>query len=220
MKIECILHRPGGSRVQLEAPRVEYHFKPSDNDPRHIAEVAESSHISTLLRITEGYRSAEGDQEDDTPRVQVELKASNLHNQVYNIPGGSIDLAGVVELAQKDSGLSPKEWNDLDDQDRTEWIDQVLLELQATVPSEPAVIAGTPAAEGEEGTADEEATSDDENDADSQGAAGEQAAANGPDQIDTEDELETLRAEYKKVFKRNPAKSMTAANLKRAISEA
>lgn len=213
MKIECILHRPGGSRVQLEAPRVEYHFKPSDNDPRHIAEVAESSHISTLLRITEGYRSAEGDQEGSTQRAQVELKASNLHNQVYNIPGGSIDLAGVVELAQKDSGLSPVEWNDLDDQDRTEWIDQVLLELQATVPSEPAVIAGTPDEDSED-AAEEVADAGQNN-----GAAGDQAA-NGPDQIDTADELETLRAEYKKVFKRNPAKSMTAANLKRAISEA
>lgn len=187
MKIECILHRPGGSRVQLEAPRVEYHFKPSDTEPRHIAEVAESSHISTLLRITEGYRSAEGEQEEEKPRVHIDLKASNLHNPIYNIPGGSIELAGVVELAQKDSGLTPEEWNDLDDQDRTEWIDQVLLELQATIPSEPAVVAGTPAAEGED---------------------------------DTADELENLRAEYKKVFKRNPAKSMTAANLKRAISEA
>lgn len=216
MKIECILHRPGGSRVQLEAPRVEYHFKPSDTDPRHIAEVAESSHISTLLRITEGYRSAEGEQEEEKPRVHIDLKASNLHNPIYNIPGGSIELAGVVELAQKDSGLTPEEWNDLDDQDRTEWIDQVLLELHATIPSEPPVVAGTPAAEGEDDTADESNEGEQEDD----GQETQENAASGPDQIDTADELENLRVEYKKVFKRNPAKSMTAANLKRAISEA
>ncbi|WP_313824088.1 hypothetical protein [Leclercia sp.] len=214
MKIECILHRPGGSLVQLEAPRVEYHFKPSDADPRHIAEVADSSHISTLLRITEGYRSAETEQKEEKPRAQVTLTASALHNPIYNIPGGTIVLADVVEMAQKDSGLSPEDWNDLDDQDRTEWIDQVLLELQATVPAAPTEIAGTPAAK-----SDEESEESAETPADD-GQAGDDNAANGPDQIDTEDELETLRAEYKKVFKRNPAKSMTAANLKRAISEA
>lgn len=217
MKIECILHRPGGSRVQLEAPRVEYHFKPSEADPRHIAEVAEASHISTLLRITEGYRSAEGEQEEEKPRVQIALKTSVLHNPIYNIPGGTIDLADVVEMAQKDSGRTPEEWNELDDQERTEWIDQVLLELQATVPTAPAVIAGTPAAD-EDGE-DEDGTEDAADAGQNGGDAGEQSS-NGPDQIDTEDELETLRAEYKKVFKRNPAKSMTAANLKRAINEA
>lgn len=211
MKIECILHRPGGSRVQLEAPRVEYHFKPSEADPRHIAEVDEASHISTLLRITEGYRSAEDEQGEEKPRVKIDLKTSVLHNPIYNIPGGTIDLADVVEMAQKDSGRTPEEWNELDDQERTEWIDQVLLELQATVPTAPAVVAGTPAA-AEDGE-------DEDNADDTADAAGEQSS-NGPDQIDTEDELETLRAEYKKVFKRNPAKSMTAANLKRAISEA
>lgn len=217
MKIECILHRPGGSRVQLEAPRVEYHFKPSEADPRHIAEVAEASHISTLLRITEGYRSAEGEQEEEKPRVKIDLKTSALHSPVYNIPGGTIELADVVEMAQKDSGKTPDEWNQLDDEDRTEWIDQVLLELQATVPTAQAVIAGTPAAD-EDGE-DEDSTEDAADAGQNGGDAGEQSS-NGPDQIDTEDELETLRAEYKKVFKRNPAKSMTAANLKRAISEA
>lgn len=217
MKIECILHRPGGSRVQLEAPRVEYHFKPSEADPRHIAEVAEASHISTLLRITEGYRSAEGEQEEEKPRIQIPLKTSVLHNPIYNIPGGTIDLADVVEMAQKDSGRTPEEWNELDDQERTEWIDQVLLELQATVPTAPAIIAGTPA--DDEGGEDEESVDDTADAGQNGGDAGEQSS-NGPDQIDTEDELETLRAEYKKVFKRNPAKSMTAANLKRAISEA
>lgn len=217
MKIECILHRPGGTRVQLEAPRVEYHFKPSEADPRHIADVAEASHISTLLRITEGYRSAEGEQEEEKPRVHIDLKTSALHNPFYNIPGGTIDLADVVEMAQKDSGRTPEEWNELDDQERTEWIDQVLLELQATVPTAAPVVAGTPAADedGEDEDSVEDAADNSQNNSD----AGAQSS-NGPDQIDTEDELETLRAEYKKIFKRNPAKSMTAANLKRAISEA
>lgn len=217
MKIECILHRPGGSRVQLEAPRVEYHFKPSESDPRHIADVVEASHISTLLRITEGYRSAEGEQEEEKPRVKIDLKTSALHSPIYNIPGGTIELADVVEMAQKDSGKTPDEWNELDDEDRTEWINQVLLELQATVPTSPAVVAGTPAA-AEDGE-DEDSAEDAADDGQNGGDTGEQSS-NGPDQIDTEDELETLRAEYKKVFKRNPAKSMTAANLKRAISEA
>jgi hypothetical protein len=55
MKIECLLRRPGGTKVTLE--RVEYHFKPGP-DGREFADVTNSDHIGIFASIREGYRVA------------------------------------------------------------------------------------------------------------------------------------------------------------------
>lgn len=56
MKIECIRIRPKGTEVELDGE--VYHFRPTDTDPRHIAEVSKVAHINTLLAI-EAYRVAD-----------------------------------------------------------------------------------------------------------------------------------------------------------------
>ncbi|MGH2343384.1 hypothetical protein ACRC7T_18115 [Segnochrobactraceae bacterium EtOH-i3] len=55
MLIECILHRPGGSQVDLGT--AIYHFAP-DETGRHVADVMNEDHVDRLLAIPEGYRLA------------------------------------------------------------------------------------------------------------------------------------------------------------------
>lgn len=65
MNIECLLKRPGGTRIALGG--TAYHFKPDDLD-RHVASVENPDHSKLLLGITEGYRSL-----DPLPPAQVTL---------------------------------------------------------------------------------------------------------------------------------------------------
>lgn len=54
MKIECILKREGGTKVDF--PSISYHFKPDPKfDNRHIADVSNEDHIGRLLSIREAY---------------------------------------------------------------------------------------------------------------------------------------------------------------------
>ncbi len=53
MKIESVLKRAGGTKVELDG--VEYHFAPQE-DGCHVAEVVKRAHIDRFLAIPEGYR--------------------------------------------------------------------------------------------------------------------------------------------------------------------
>ncbi|AXF51440.1 putative endoglucanase [Erwinia phage Pavtok] len=136
MKIECLIIRPGGTKVDFDAPKRQYHFKPdAEFDGRHIATVGETSHAAMLLRIREAYRAVEGDVvqapgEDDTDLPTRVLNGSQVHDARYVIHGGDeIELDDLVSMAFDDSGLSEAEWNDLPDQERYEFIDATLSEL-------------------------------------------------------------------------------------------
>ncbi|WP_238368282.1 hypothetical protein [Mesobacterium pallidum] len=56
MLIQCKLHRPGGTRVNLETST--YHFKERLEDGLHVAMVDNPAHAATLLAIKEGYSLA------------------------------------------------------------------------------------------------------------------------------------------------------------------
>lgn len=243
MKIESIIRRPQGTVVELPNPTIEYHFLPSAADPRHLAEVSEQSHISMLLRIKEGYRAAEEVEEPEDTNSSDEpipLLGSVQHNPVYIIAGGDeITLDAVVEMAQKDSGETREAWNDLDDEDRHGWIDQVLADLKAVVPS----TAGAPPIPEKDDQPDgfipssaPETQLVPEKDepveqtvqsfavaapaaepvADPAPAAQTTAA---PAEAAT-DVTEEMREAYKAAFGRYPAKSMKASQIQRAINEA
>lgn len=246
MKIESIIRRTQGTVVELPNPHKEYRFLPSETDPRHLAEVSEQSHISMLLRIKEGYRAAEEAEElEDTNSGDdpIPLLGSVQHNPVYIIAGGDeITLGAVVEMAQKDSGETREAWNDLDDQDRHGWIDQVLADLKAVVPS----TAGAPPIPEKDDQPDgfipatepvaQVAPEKDEPveqpvqsfAAVSEQPAPEPAADPAPAAQATDAPAaqvatgvtEEMREAYKKVFNRYPAKSMKAAQVQRAINEA
>lgn len=55
MKIESLLRRKGGTKVELDG--VEYHFKP-DADGREYADVTNMDHVGIFASIREGYRIA------------------------------------------------------------------------------------------------------------------------------------------------------------------
>lgn len=213
MKIESLIKRKNGTRVTLDAPTRHYHFKPTENDPRHLAEVTEASHISMLLRIRDGYRAVDGEElSEDTGDAKEaftrELKGSTVHNTTYTIKGGdTIELDDLVGMAFEDSGLSEDEWNDLADQERYEFIDRTLSELvdppveganpetpPAPVASEPTDDAKTPPNSADEG----------------------EGEAEEPAELSREE----WAAKYKALYGRNPNKSLTIAQIKRAVVDA
>lgn len=53
MKIECIIRRDNGTTVTMGDKT--YHFAPSANDERHIADVFDKAHAARFLSITEGF---------------------------------------------------------------------------------------------------------------------------------------------------------------------
>lgn len=145
MKIESIIRRKNGTKVQLD--NEHYHFKPSTGDLRHLAEVTRESHISTFLRIPEGYRLPDGEQLDEQLESDIELalvlKGSTIHNANYPIGGRDISLDELVVMAHEDSTLTRDEWNALEDEDRYELIDRTLEDLHrqaATAKVEPKVV--------------------------------------------------------------------------------
>ncbi len=219
MKIESLIKRKNGTKVQLDTPKREYHFRPESGvhtDP-HVCEVEEESHARILLRISGGYRLAEGeaglpDEETDPPR----LKGSAVHDARYTIKGGDVvELDDLVNMAFEDSGLDEDEWNELADQQRYEYIDTTLRELQ----------------EGFHETNDDGAGKD--ADDDTGNANGNDAGANqqednpkADDKSKDDDKLKgelpprkELVAAFKDKFGRNPSNKMSVEDLFHAINE-
>lgn len=143
MKIESIIKRPGGSIIEMPNPKRVYTFAPEsgNHEDPHIADVNEEGHAVAFLRITEGFRLAEG---EEAPEVISQAKkllgdqtliGSNIHNAKYELTGGTtITLGELVQEAFEDSGLTAEQWNELADQERYEYIDATLLELQSDDP--------------------------------------------------------------------------------------
>lgn len=227
MKIECLIRRAGGSRVPMDAPKREYHFKPSTDDQRHIADVDVESHAKAFLRIKEGYRAVDGedlpkeDHKDEIP--DRELKGSAVHSASYIIKGGDeISLEDLVNMAFDDSGLDEQAWNNLPDHERYEFIDTTLSELQNGEQSEDAPVftsVGEPVnATAQQAEADKGTPSvnlqDDQDAADDKDADG-----NG-----INDDLEDLTGKeliplYEAKFGRKPSRQMKVDDIRRALSE-
>lgn len=81
MKIECILHRDGGTHAEVGG--VEYHFRPDpQHDGRHIATVDDPLHAARFISITEAYRmlpvddgAADAAAEAETERAEIAAEA-------------------------------------------------------------------------------------------------------------------------------------------------
>ena len=239
MKIESLIKRVGGTVIDMDAPTRQYHFKPENGQPHegpHVAIVGEMTHAKALLRIREGFRLVDGevDLEEDAegflPSGKT-LMGSNVHNASYDIAGGeTIQLGELVVMAFQDSGLSYEQWEELPDQERYEFIDASLRELQAgegvledeeqkqpapvaaetppvLPPAEPVQEAPTPVVEEQK-----------------QPAPVEQANEQQPVEKQTEKPLaERPRAElvalYKARFNRVPSTRMSIPDIAAALSE-
>lgn len=240
MKIESLIKRSGGTKIDMDAPKRQYHFKPTEEDDRHIADVDVEHHAKTFLRIKEGYRAVDADDldddQDDNPLPTRELKSSLIHNATYTIKGGDvIELEDLVNMAFDDSGLDEDGWNDLSDQERYEFIDATLKELQEGVhgdgeeskvqTQEPANASGDTADNkpADDTAADQNGDNDTSEAAKSVDAA---AASVNPDQNGNgvNDDLEGLTRKqlepiYKQRFGRLPSSQMTVPQIRAALSE-
>lgn len=241
MKIESLIKRKNGTKVDMDAPKRQYHFKPTEDDERHIADVDVEHHAKSLLRITEGFRAVDhadfqGDEDNDLPPGR-HLNGSNVHSASYVIKGGDrVDLQDLVNMAFDDSGLTEDEWNALADADRYEYIDTTLKELQdgehgddqkdQVQTQEPANTSGDTA---DNGTADDAAAgADGDNDAseaskpvDAQPVSVDDKDKNGNGVNDdlegmTRKQLEPI---YKERFGRLPSSQMTVPQIRAALSE-
>ena len=146
MKIQCVLLRDGGTITEIGG--ISYHFEPLA-DGAHVAEVTVEDHIDRFLSIAEGYKLYRGDEtpkgtpsavtlpvvsdptdlrRSDASSVQT-LYGSAVHEASYDIGGKTYLLGDVVAKAHAASGLSPEEWNALDDDERHAKIDIALDDL-------------------------------------------------------------------------------------------
>lgn len=245
MKIECLIRRAGGSRVPMEAPKREYHFKPNGDDQRHVADVDVEHHAKAFLRIKEGYRAVDGedlpkdDHKDEIPGR--ELKGSTIHSASYTIKGGDeVSLEDLINMAFEDSGLDEQAWNSLADHQRYEFIDTTLSELQNGEQSEDAPVfhsVGEPVnataqqAEADKGTptvnlhADGEPEQKADTAKSSDQSATETADSSNDDNGNGIDgDLEDLTGKeliplYEAKFGRKPSSKMKVDDIRRALSE-
>lgn len=129
MKIESLIRRATGTVVEFDDRT--YHFKPTDTDPRHQAEVDVEAHAKRLLSIPEGYAPLEGESPFPVPKQEGKIASSLVHAAQYPLHDGStISLDELTSRAFRESGLSIGEWNELSDEDRYEHIDTTLGEIQ------------------------------------------------------------------------------------------
>lgn len=212
MFIECILRRDPPAVVTLGA--TAYQFKP-DSQGRHVCDVEDNAHLARLLSISEAYRLP-GDEpipQDLIPAIvehtlptaaatlapvdENEVKGSTVHPATFDLGGVlPVDLADVVDHALSLSGLTTPEWNSLPDEDRHNFIDIALDELDerepADVTEEPARAPATEAAKPTTETAPVSVAGNSNGDAPKEGPAATGA------------EREVLAVAYKEKFGARP----------------
>lgn len=219
MKIESIIKRAKGTKVTLDSEL--YHFKPSDKDNRHLAEVTREAHIAAFLRIPEGFRLPDGEKLDKTLEKEIDesllLKGSAVHSATYPIGGKDVSLDELVVMAFEDSALTRDDWNALEDEDRYGFIDRTLDDLQraaAKAPVEKKSVTEEKAPARDSLPDPEGDDSDDENtdEAKSETVKGEQKG----EELDRDALVEL----YVKKFGKKPHHSLKAERIKQVLDDA
>lgn len=240
MLIESLIQRTNGTEVEMDNPKKNYHFKPTEEDSRHIAEVSVQEHVKRFLSISEGFRAVNADdlddldEDDDNPPIDADLNGSVIHSAQYEILGGDIITKDeLIRMAFDDSGLEVEQWNALEDQDRYGFIDATLSELQGSQSKEEqqdtteALMTGQNAEHLKEsidqfktGQTAERQLIEDEDEADTD-TASDHADLNGNGINDNLEgmTLKQLEPLYVEKFGRKPSRSMRAEDIKRALSE-
>jgi len=154
MKIECIAHRDGGSKVDIDS--IEYHFEPLA-DGCHVADVPDVKHQDRFLSLGEGYRLYRGElapvgksvklslavANDPTDirrqysKIAAVLYGSDVHEALYTIADQQIQLGEIVSKAFEASGLTPEDWNALEAEDRHARIDIALDDMADALDAAP-----------------------------------------------------------------------------------
>lgn len=93
MKIESIIRRKNGTRVELDDN--VYHFKPTGSDERHLCDVEVRAHVQRFLSIPEGFQPAEL---SEVVTELVQTQSNQLGEQpVLGTLAGVVDQGGNVK---------------------------------------------------------------------------------------------------------------------------
>ena len=223
MKIECILRRDPPTTVILGT--TAYQFKP-DEEGRHVCDVDDTAHLARLLSIGEAYRLP-GDApvpEELKPAIIAHtfpaeapilaplddniIKGSTVHPATFDLGGdASVDIEDVVFHALTLSGLTTSEWNSLPAEDRHNFIDIALDDLDERELPDEEEPAPVPEAKPTPETAPVSAAGN------SNGAESNTA----PDAMDVE--LEALRDQYMAKFGKKPHHKFGAEKLRTLLAE-
>lgn len=222
MKIECILRRNPPATVILGVTAYQFQV---DEHGRHVCDVEDNAHLARLLSINEAYRLP-GDEpipqalipaivEQSLPTSAPTLapvdesiiKGSAVHPATFDLGGAEpASIEDVVFHALTLSGLTTPEWNSLPDEDRHNFIDLALDDLdERDLPDEEPATA-PPEAKPTPETAPVSAAGN------SSGAVPNSA----PDATDAE--LEGLRADYFAKFGKKPHYKFGAEKLRALIA--
>jgi len=216
MKIESLIRRPEGTKVELD--NVLYHFVPKGQDARHIAEVEREEHIRSFLSIPEGYQPVEGEKVSKKLQQQLddeaELNGSAVHAAQYEFHGEKVKLDDIVLMAFDDSGLTREEWNELDDQKRYTFLDQTIASLKGDE-KEPIEIV----------PADSKLPGDGQPSPEAGGDATTKTKLPQPEVIEEANDSgqaldrDALVLKYKEKFGRKPHHSLSAERIKQALDQ-
>lgn len=224
MKIECILRRVPPTTVILGITAYQFH---PDEEGRHVCEVEDPAHLARLLSISEAYRlpgNAPVPEElrpaiieqtlPEAPAVlapvdEYTIKGSDVHPRTFDLGGAEpTHIDDVLVHALDLSGLTTYEWNRLPDEDRHNFIDIALDELdERELPEEePAPALVVPEAKPTPETAP---VSD-------AGSLSGAEPSNAPAATDVE--LEALRDQYLTKFGKKPNHLMGAKKLRTLLA--
>lgn len=216
MKIESLIRRPNGTKVELD--NIQYHFKPQNEDPRHVAEVQKQEHIRSFLSIPEGYQPFEG--EKVSQKLQKELDEENqlngsaVHAAKYEFHGEEVKLDDIVLMAFDDSGLTREEWNELDDQKRYVYLDNTIASLKGDE-KEPVEIVPENSPMTGEGQPSPEAGGNSTTKTDLPQPENIEEANDSGQDLDRD----SLVVKYKEKFGRKPHHSLSAERIKQALDQ-
>lgn len=140
MKIESLIRRANGTKVEMDGER--YHFLPTATDERHQASVEDREHIRRFLAIPEGYRPLEGEVEGVPSTSDIPRTSGVYAAQFKLVNGESITLQELTSRAFTASGLSLQEWNAQEDQDLHEQLDTCLTEINFELTEKGGPVSG------------------------------------------------------------------------------
>jgi hypothetical protein len=144
MKIESILRRKPPTKVILGETTYEFEV---DAQGRHVCEVTDEAHLARLLSISEAYRLPGNKPVPEAlkpviaelllpptvpslaPVDEDVIRGSTVHPASVEVGGRRIEIGDAVFHALELSGLTTREWNQLQAEDRNTFIDIALDDL-------------------------------------------------------------------------------------------
>lgn len=144
MKIECVLHRQGGTHVELDG--IDYHFEPLA-DGAHVCDVTHQDHMDRFLAVPESFKLYHGKNKPEGKPAESKAPAlantpapagtqpvgpingSELLPPEFTIGDRVVTQLEAAQAAFAASGLSSDEWNELGEDDRAAKIEIALDEM-------------------------------------------------------------------------------------------